>query len=123
MKRLPWLMILVLFSCGKELPTLESIDLSHWKDDKNGCGQVRAASVVSLEDQKEKLLGLSEKQINELLGRPDRNELYKRNQKFYYFSLDPASGCSTFSASPRELILRFNAMGFVKEVAIEAADE
>ena len=122
MKRLPWMILLVLFSCGKELPTLESIDLNTWKEDKNGCGQVRTASVASLEEQKEKLLGLSEKQIIELLGRPDRNELYKRNQKFYYFSLDPASGCPSPHASPRELILRFNAMGFVKEVALEAEE-
>jgi len=122
MKRLYWLALVALISCGKELPTLDSIDLEPWKEDKNGCTKVRIASATSLRDQKDKLLGLSEKQIIELLGRPDRNELYKRNQKFYYFSIDPALSCDSLNRSPRELILRFNAMGFVKEVAVEAEE-
>jgi outer membrane protein assembly factor BamE (lipoprotein component of BamABCDE complex) len=71
--------------------------------------------------QKEELKGLSEDDIIELLGRPDRNELYKRNQKFYYYDLEPGKPCDS-TAHNQQLILRFNAMGLAKEVAIEVVD-
>lgn len=59
-------------------------------------------------------------QIVELLGRPDRNELYKRNQKFYYYYLTPAPECANYNAnSSTRLAIRFNAMGLAKEIMIE----
>jgi outer membrane protein assembly factor BamE (lipoprotein component of BamABCDE complex) len=59
-------------------------------------------------------------QIVELLGRPDRNELYKRNQKFYYFNLKPAPDCPNYNPEDNaRLAIRFNAMGLAKEVMIE----
>jgi hypothetical protein len=58
--------------------------------------------------------------VVELLGRPDQNELYTRNQKFYYYFIQPAPDCggSKDSISSR-LVIRFNAMGLAKEVSVE----
>jgi hypothetical protein len=107
------------FGCGKSLPDLESLNLTEWKNDKNGCGTYRAQHIEEIKTQKEKFLALDESQIIKLLGRPDRNELYKRNQKFYQYYLEAGSTCSNAKENPLRLAIRFNAMGLAKEVAIE----
>jgi len=105
-------------ACERPLPTLEGIDLSQWKNDKNGCHGRRSAMIKPLEEQKKKLQGLTEMQIIALLGRPDQNELYSRNQKFYYYSLEPGKACGQANEAKR-LSVRFNATGRAKETEIE----
>lgn len=113
-------LFLILSGCGRELPKLEGFDLEQWQKDKNACGSYRKDNIETLLAQKEKLLALKEMQIVNLIGRPDRNELYKRNQKFFYYYLKPAPECSTYNAdSTARLAIRFNAMGLAKEVMIE----
>jgi hypothetical protein len=109
----------VFFSCGKDLPTLSGIDSTVWKDDKNGCDGKRFPMTNAIQVEKEKLLALDEGQVIKVLGRPDRNELFKRNQKFFYYFLQPAPECNLGNANPKKLVVRFNAMGLAKEVVIE----
>ncbi len=110
----------VFVSCGRPLPTLDGIDLQSWKADKNGCSGKRALMQASISEQREKLLALEELQIVELLGKPDQNELYKRNQKFFYYYLQPSKECNTSdSLTIKRLSIRFNAMGLAKEVRVE----
>jgi outer membrane protein assembly factor BamE (lipoprotein component of BamABCDE complex) len=114
------LLLLLFFSCGKSLPTLNNIDLKEWLQDKNACNGKRTAMASAIDEQKEKLLGLSENQIVDLLGRPDHNELYKRNQKFYYYFLEPGTSCTNYNErTSKQLVVRFNAMGIAKEVSVE----
>lgn len=102
------------------MPELTDIDLAQWRTDKNGCGTYRSENIKSIQSQKDKLLALKEMQIVDLLGRPDRNELYKRNQKFYYYYLTAAPECANYDASnSMRLAIRFNAMGLAKEIMIE----
>jgi hypothetical protein len=109
----------ILFTCGKPLPSINNIDLNSWKQDKNGCGQFRTSIIAEIDLQKDKLLALDEKQVVELLGNPDRNELYKRNQKFYYYYLKPSPDCQSPPIETSRLVIRFNAMGLAKEVFVE----
>lgn len=124
MKQSRWcsiLLFIVLFSsCSKELPELKGIDQTDWISDKNGCLNKRREMVQSVHREKEKLLSLTEMEVVSLLGKPDENELYIRNQKFYYYHLTPSTACrgSTDTISLR-LIVRFNAIGLAKEVRIE----
>ena len=111
--------IIVFLGCGKSLPELSGIDRDAWKDDHNGCDGVRSERIDPLRDQKDKLLGLSEMEVIKLLGRPDENELYKRNQKFYHYFLEPSASCANATDNPVKLSIRFNAMGLAKEVAVE----
>jgi hypothetical protein len=112
--------VLVFFSCDKPLPTLEGIDLDSWQEDKNACNKDRAPMREAIDREKEKLLSLDQMQIVALLGRPDQNELLKRNQKFFYYFLDPAPACpSARDSTAEKLVIRFNAMGLAKEVSIE----
>lgn len=80
---------------------------------------MREQNISHLINQLEELKGLSEKDIIKLLGRPDRNELYKRNQKFYYYDIDPGKACAETIVENQQLVLRFNAMGLAKEVTVE----
>ena len=109
----------ILCSCGKSLPEINNLDLEAWRNDKNACGTYRSENIEEIKAQKEKLLALKESQIIELLGRPDRNELYKRNQKFFHYYLEAGVVCSHPKENASRLIIRFNAMGLAKEIAIE----
>lgn len=114
-----FLFVLLVSSCGNPLPTLEGIDLTAWKDDKNGCVGYRSQSLEALQLQKDKIKALSETEIVKLLGRPDRNELYKRNQKFFHYFLEPGVVCGIDNKTPKRLSIRFNATERAKEVIIE----
>ena len=116
-----WIIILLIsISCGKPLPTLEQIDIDAWKNDKQACAGKRSAMSTALQSQSKKLLALSESEIIALLGKPDEAELYKRNQKFYYYFVDPSKACpQSAGTGTRKLVIRFNATGLAKEVAIE----
>ena len=109
----------LLISCGKALPTLEEIDLEKWKEDKAGCGMIRLSFINQLGNQKEKLKSLSQSEVVELLGKPDKNELLKRNQKFFYYFLEPGPTCPSGNPEFKKLMIRFNAIGLAKEVSIE----
>lgn len=111
--------ILLVISCGKVSPTFEGIDLSQWKEDKFGCKGVRLAARDQFVQQQEKLKGLTEAEIIALLGRPDHNELYKRNQKFYHYFIASQEKCPETKSATLKMTLRFNAMGRAKEVAFE----
>lgn len=111
---------ILLVGCGKPPPTLQNFDSDKWKADKNGCAGERKQFYTSLTTQRSTLLGFEELQLIELLGRPDQNELSKRNQKFYFYFIDPAPVCGEKTDSlAKKLTIRFNAMGISKEVLIE----
>jgi hypothetical protein len=109
------LLLVLLLSCSSA-PTLDNFDATLWKSDQYGCQGHRVKIYSSLKAQKSKLFGLDEMEIVETLGNPDKNELSKRNQKFYYYFLEPSEKCESPSISAKRLVLRFNAVGLVKEV-------
>lgn len=114
------IIILLVSGCGRDLPLFEGVDLEQWKQDKNACGNYRSSNREIFVIQKEKLLALKEMQIIELLGRPDKNELYKRNQKFYYYYLKPSPDCPAYKPEDNARVaIRFNAMGLAKEIVLE----
>jgi len=119
MKKLFVFILLACFACDKPLPQLENMDLEIWRKDKNGCHGDRANMVTQLNEQREKLKGLSEDGILKLLGKPDQNELYKRNQKFFYYFVEPSVKCDSTKTKAKRLSIRFNAMELAKDVVIE----
>lgn len=121
MKRrlLPSIAVILLWACSNPLPDLEGVDLAVWKDDRQGCHGKRTPFEESLRSQREKLKGLSEMDVVRLLGRPDRNDLSERNEKYYYFFIDPAPECEAGDSTATRLVIRFNATGVSKEVSVE----
>lgn len=73
-----------------------------------------------LQQAKDNLKGLNEDEIGQVLGKPDKNELYKRNQKFYIYEIANAPECANRANDSTHVYLniRFNATGLAKEVLI-----
>jgi len=118
------LVFILLFSaCSNPLPELAGIDRKVWIEDKNGCAAKRRGMQEALSKEKEKLKGLSEMDIVALLGKPDENELYKRNQKFYSYYVTPGPGCTDVEEQPQKLVIRFNAMGYAQLVTLQQHTE
>lgn len=103
--------LLLCFACSKPLPQLDDIDLQAWKDDYEGCLNKRIGYSDALQSQKDKLKGLSERDLVQLLGRPNRNDLSEHHEKFYSYFIE----CNEDSSSLM-LEVRFNATGVSKEV-------
>ncbi len=116
------LIVFLIFSCGKDLPNLQGVDSEKWKGDKNACLGDRKTMESSLQEEINKLKGLSEMDIIKLLGRPDENELYERNQKFYTYFISSGPACAIADTAAHKLILRFNAMGFAQLVSIQVGE-
>lgn len=114
------LLFVFCFACNNPLPRLEGVDSERWSHDKNACGDARASMRDAIDKEKEKLLGLNQMEIVKLLGRPDQNELSKRNEKFFYYYLQPSPDCGPGADSTASrLVIRFNAVGLAKEALIE----
>ena len=101
------------------MPTLQGVNIEKWKADKNGCLGYRQSIKASLASEISKLKGLAEMDVIRLLGKPDQNELYKRNQKFYSYFISPGPSCITADSASQKLVLRFNAMGYAQLVSME----
>ncbi|MEJ2006026.1 MAG: hypothetical protein P8X57_13930 [Cyclobacteriaceae bacterium] len=110
--------LLFLASCASnESP--EYLDTDSWRFDDNGCDGYRAALISSHPELLQELKGKSEDDIIGWLGKPDKNELYKRNQKFYIYIIDPAEDCeNSDSETQRYLQIRFSATNRAQEVMI-----
>lgn len=95
--------------------------MDQWRSDRKGCDGARMTSRDAFSAQKDKILALSESDVVATLGSPDLQELSKRNQKFYYYYLEPHGECVTGDSlqKPLRVAIRFNAMGLAKEVRIE----
>ena len=117
-RSLSFLVFVFCISCDKPLPTLEGISTEQWMEDRNACSRARSSMTEAVDREKEKLLGLNQMQIVKLLGRPDQNELSTRNQKFFYYFLEPGPACENGNPSAKRLSIRFNAVGLAKESLI-----
>jgi len=113
------LLAIVLASCNSSPKDLPNFDEATWLQDENGCNGDRLSMVEGLNNAKEQLKGLNQNDIDALLGKPERHELYKRSQKFFYYQISPAKACDTdYDGSDIYLSIRFNATGLAKEVLI-----
>lgn len=111
--------VLLLASCSKPLPDVTGVDFKVWKDDKKGCNSQRGQFIEAIRDQRDKLKGLSERDLIAVLGSPDRNDLSEHHGKHYYYFIEPGLGCNGIDSMRLSLIVRFNATGVSREVSIE----
>ena len=115
------IILLLSASCRPKREDFTGIDMVQWRSDNQACGDARIKSRDTFSTQKDKILSLSEWEVVRVLGTPDRQELSRRNQKFYYYYLEPHGACATTDSTNKALrvAIRFNAMGLAKEVRIE----
>ncbi len=107
--------IIFIFSCSTSVSL--NIDKEEWMKDYDGCSGYRMDVYDKILKEKDHLLGLSTGKILEILGNPNMNQLYKRNQKFFVYQISPGSAClHQDTGEELFLIFRFNAMGLTNEI-------
>ena len=110
--------LLLLSGCDRP-PVLNGFNGNTWKADRNGCQGTRLKDLPALLNQKHKLPGCSERDLVNLLGAPDAQELRSRNQKFYDYYIAGAPACKGAAGAIRILRVRISATNHVTEVTVE----
>lgn len=117
---LAFTLILFAFSfsyCKKKNP-IEGFDSETWIEDVNGCEGNRMDLMNDFLKAKFKMRGKKTSEIEEILGKPDGIELYKRDQKYYIYYMEPAKDCGDANENPLKLYVRFTAVGIANEFSI-----
>lgn len=104
--------------CKKKKP-IEGFDSDTWIEDRQGCGAKRAAMMEDLLKVKFKLRGKKIDEIKDILGQPDAIELYRRDQKYYIYFMEPGEACGSEKKDPLKLYVRFTAVGIANELSIK----
>lgn len=114
------LFLIITFSCVEKPIEIENFDSEGWKADRMGCQNQRKALADILINNKDKLLGNSSQKIIGLLGKPERTELYTRNQRFYIYYITPGPECGEnhMDTEHDRLTLRFSATDALKEISL-----
>lgn len=108
----------MLISCSSNTSNF-NFDSAQWKSDLNGCKGLRISLQEQVEEIRLKLVGLNERDIRQLVGKPDTEELMERSQKVYIYYLSPGPKCiSTTIKEFTILKVRFDALGTVREATL-----
>lgn len=112
----------LLIGCSKNTPLdLKGLDTATFEKDRGGCLNQRQNLIEELKKRENLLLGASQNQIAEALGRYDFQILDERNQKVYVYFLEKGPHCE-FIQNPSQaqtLALHFSAISLVKKVTYQ----
>jgi outer membrane protein assembly factor BamE (lipoprotein component of BamABCDE complex) len=97
---------------------LDDFNSEAWKNDKWGCETNRKESVNAILIQQDKLRGLSQSAIIKILGKPDKHELYDRNQHIFFYYIEPHQSCDSTANKPKYLNVRFSALNQASEFIV-----
>ena len=114
--------LLLLSSCNrkeKKSNRLKGFNSETWIADKNGCNGDRLLLKNDLLSLKHNMRGYRSSEIENLLGKPDAQELYNRSQRYYIYFLDPGPKCDAPIENPQALFVRFSAVGIANEFTIK----
>lgn len=113
--------IFLVTGCSKPIDiSEEEFNGKVWKNDRKACSGERLKMKENFEGIKHKLLGLDEKGILKVLGKPDYVDLTNRNSKYYIYYLEAGNQCENIKDAPRKgghYRLRFTPINLVKEVS------
>jgi hypothetical protein len=109
---------LMFLACQKlDIETAE-FSSSQWKSDRLGCKGSRLALKNGISGIQELIKGKPESQVVEILGKPDRVDLFKRGQKFFVYWLNNPE-CKADSLQPNIYTeIRFNSIDIASELSV-----
>jgi outer membrane protein assembly factor BamE (lipoprotein component of BamABCDE complex) len=115
------LILICAAGCSTDRNSQMGFDTDAWKEDKNGCLGKREEMLAQFDKSKDQLMGMRERELLQILGRPDKQDLHKRNQKFYIYYVQPGNQCEESNAlvPGRILRMRFSALDLVNEISYE----
>ena len=119
-----WFACFSLFLIGcQSAPDIDHFDAEAFRSDPNGCSGIRAAMKDTIFAADAQFKTLTQEEIYATLGKPDRQELAPRSQKYYVYYIEAAPGCQpekdSTASPPLTLYIRFSAMNRASEVKYE----
>ncbi len=99
---------------------IEDFDEAAFQADPDGCAGTRVAMKDALFAADAQIKSLTQEEVKATLGKPDRQELASRSQKYFVYYIEPSPACTGDStATPLTLYIRFSAMNRASEVKYE----
>lgn len=123
MQKLIALLFLASFSmaCTKQ-PDLQGFDALAFKADKGACQSQRVKQIAWLQLHRANFKGVSSNDLEDILGKPDIQQLADRNQEYYVYFLEPGPQCQSKGqvATAYTIAFRFSAIGLATEITMQA---
>ncbi|WKN44614.1 hypothetical protein [Tunicatimonas pelagia] len=111
--------ILLASYCKPTPKDIPGFDETLFRADQMGCQGERAQMREIITQIDTALKGMSQKQIQATLGKPDRHELAPRSQKYFVYYIDPAPECPNGAENPFTMLIRFSALDRSTEVSFQ----
>lgn len=110
----------LLSSCTKQ-PDLSGFDAEKFLQDEAGCQGIRSSQISWLKAHKENLKGVSSNDIEDILGKPDIQQLADRNQEYYVYFLEKGPQCENIKNPSQAycMAFRFSAIGLATEITFQ----
>jgi hypothetical protein len=112
--------IFLLASCTHK-PDLNGLDLALFKKDRGGCNGDRLKQIAWLKSNKMTWKGVSSNDMEDILGKPDIQQLADRNQEYYIYFLESGEHCAkiTNPSQAKTMAFRFSAIGLATEITFQ----
>lgn len=120
MKYLVILLCFFLFVNCTHQPDLTGFDAETFKQDRGGCNGQRIKQIDWLKKNKMELRGTTSNNMEDILGKPDIQQLADRNQEYYIYFLEPGPHCNQKESRAKSIAFRFSAMGIATEITFQA---
>ncbi len=100
---------------------MPDFDEEAFQNDSQGCAGIRMKMKEQLFAITSELKGLTQTEMRHTLGKPDRQELASRNQKYFVYFIDPSAECSqdTTQQEPLTMYVRFSAVDRSVEISFK----
>lgn len=114
-------LLLVLFTSCTNQPDLSGFDVEAFKKDRGACSGTRYKQIDWLKTHKMTWKGVSSNDLEDILGKPDIQQLADRNQEYYVYFLEKGEQCENIKnpSTARTMAFRFSAMGLTTEITFQ----
>ena len=118
LKLFVWATLIVFLNGCRGKTEIEGFDSKAWKADFGSCNNTRKAMLDDFEKAKPQLYDLSEREVKAILGRPDGEELFERNQRYFYYYIEPGTHCQVKGklSEANRIQIRFSPLSKVNEI-------
>ena len=114
------IILFIITSCGKPVNKGNFNDEA-WRADALACKDERKKLLQEFEKIKNNLRGISEKELQKLLGKPEATSLTDQSERMYIYYIEPGIQCEqkTRYSGSNKLLVRISSLGWVTEFSYE----
>jgi hypothetical protein len=113
--------IIFLFASCTHKPDLNGLNVALFKKDRGACKGDRVQQIAWLKSNKMTWKGVSSNDVEDILGKPDIQQLADRNQEYYIYFLKKGPQCNkiTGPSNAQSIAFRFSAIGLATEITFQ----